>query len=105
MYDEHKEWVGLFLGETFVRVRLYCLLCFRSLTGCPQACICILVSPSAAQEWPYGTPSSRTYAASNKKGNADLNDITEITPEVVAGLVCQVGFIARTFAELFLTRH
>lgn len=26
MYDKNKEWVGLFLGETFVRVSRHCLL-------------------------------------------------------------------------------
>ncbi|KAF9641837.1 hypothetical protein BDM02DRAFT_3133535, partial [Thelephora ganbajun] len=55
-------------------------------------CICILIGPLAAQEWPYRTPSSRTYAVSQKKGNTELNNITEITPEVVTGLVCQVTF-------------
>ncbi|KAF9642611.1 hypothetical protein BDM02DRAFT_3192953 [Thelephora ganbajun] len=74
-YNKAKEWLGLFLGETF--------MC---------GCICILIGPSAAQEWPYRMPSSRTYAVSQKKGNAELNNITEITPEVVAGLVCQVTF-------------
>ncbi|KAF9643154.1 hypothetical protein BDM02DRAFT_3192108, partial [Thelephora ganbajun] len=74
-YNKTKEWLGLFLGETFVR-----------------GCICILIGPSAAQEWPYRMPSSKMYAISQKKGNAELNNITEITPEVVAGLVCQVTF-------------
>ena len=90
-YNPKKEWVGLFLGETFVRVSPQCssfLVCYLQRH---QACICILVGPSAARDWPYGTPSSRTYAASNKKGNASLNNITEITPEVVAGIVCQVS--------------
>ncbi|KAF9642332.1 hypothetical protein BDM02DRAFT_3133155 [Thelephora ganbajun] len=75
-YDESKEWLGLFLGETFV-----------------CGCICILIGPLAAQEWPYHMPSSRAYVVSQKKGNAELNNITEITPEVVAGLVCQVTFV------------
>lgn len=95
LYDEtqyhvNREWQGLFLGETFVRVSSRCLLFVQLLTTC-QGCICILIGPSAAQEWPYGTPSSRSYAASQKKGNADLNNIMDITAEVVAGLVCQVG--------------
>ncbi|KAF9646990.1 hypothetical protein BDM02DRAFT_3188328 [Thelephora ganbajun] len=74
-YNKTKEWLGLFLGEMFMR-----------------GCICILIGPSAAQEWPYHMPSSKTYAISQKKGNTELNNITEITPEVVAGLVCQVTF-------------
>lgn len=89
-YDATDEWEGLFLGETFVRVRLPWIPPHPYHSQHYQGCICVLVGPSAAQDWPYRMPSSRSYAASQKKGNAVLNDIKEITPEVVAGLVCQV---------------
>jgi len=89
-YNPKKKWIGLFLGKTFVRVSPFCPYSLCRHSWYPKACICILIGPSAAQEWPYRSPSSRTYTASNKRGNTNLNEITEITPEVVAGIICQV---------------
>jgi hypothetical protein len=64
-----------------------------------------LVGPSAAKNWPYATPSARTYAASNKKGNAILGNISDITPEVVAGLVCQVRPVVCISDKCILIHH
>ena len=60
--------------------------CFYSVTNSvyTQCGITILCSPSAGQNWEYPEPDARSFSATQKESNAEINGITEITPEAIA---------------------
>lgn len=50
----------------------------------PQCGIAVLHGPSAGRAWRYPEPGARSFAASRKEANAEINGITAISPEVIA---------------------
>ncbi|KAF9785688.1 hypothetical protein BJ322DRAFT_1188188 [Thelephora terrestris] len=67
MLDDDDELAGLFRSETLLRCG-----------------ITILCSPSAGRAWKYAEPGARSFSASQKESNAEINGIRRITPEAVA---------------------
>lgn len=59
MVDGDNEFAGLFRSETLLRCGIN-----------------VLCSPSAGREWKYPKPGARTFAASQKESNAEINGIT-----------------------------
>jgi len=89
LYDESKveannELTGLFRSETLLRVCAFNH--FYSVTNSfqTQCGITILCSPSAGRAWTYAEADARSFAASRKESNAEINEITKITPETIA---------------------
>jgi hypothetical protein len=81
--QDDNELIGLFRSETLLRVRLSPIRPSCQFT-CLQCGIAILCSPSAGRAWNYPEPGARSFSASQKESNAEINGITEITPEVIA---------------------
>ncbi|KAF9784523.1 hypothetical protein BJ322DRAFT_1109240 [Thelephora terrestris] len=67
MAEDDDELAGLFRSETLLRCG-----------------ITIFCSPSAGRGWKYPEPGARSFAASQKESNAEINGIKEITPEAIA---------------------
>ena len=94
MGDDDSELTGLFRGETLLRVCLPPMYPFHFvlLTRIGQCAVTILCGPSAGRQWTYPEPGARSFAASRKESNAEINGIKKITPETIAyisTLVCR----------------
>ncbi|KAF9786832.1 hypothetical protein BJ322DRAFT_1019413 [Thelephora terrestris] len=67
MLEDDDELAGLLRSETLLRCG-----------------IAILCSRSAGREWKFPEPGARSFSASQKESNAEINGISEITPEAIA---------------------
>jgi len=70
-----------------------------------QCGITILCSPSAGRAWEYPKPGARSFSASQKESNADINGIIEVTAEVIAYISTLVLSDLFRDRENFLTQH
>ncbi|KAF9643823.1 hypothetical protein BDM02DRAFT_3191156 [Thelephora ganbajun] len=75
MVEADNELIGLFRSETLLRCG-----------------ITILCSPSAGRGWKYPERGARSFSASQKESNAEINGINKVTPEVIAYISTLVVF-------------
>ncbi|KAF9642422.1 hypothetical protein BDM02DRAFT_3193291 [Thelephora ganbajun] len=61
-------------------------------TYCEQCGITILCSPSAGRGWKYPEQGARSFSASQKESNTEINGINKVTPEVITYISTLVVF-------------